>query len=621
MVKRFYIFIFVFILSISFIAATNCNISAIDYTQGDSTTSSMICTGSNTNGTITVLAGNYVSLDSYSINGNGIDTKNFQISLNPPTTPGSYNSYIFFNDGLNIPINITIPSNTPQTGDLIVFPTSKVVTVQQGYEKTQNILITVPSNYPESVTIQSVDFNPGTETILFGDLNLGQIAPGQSVSIPIIFSGIDAQVGTYSTSLSVFAIGSSGQISIPNVNLQLQVTAGVSPVTNGTFSTRPSCSLTATTLNLNETQTFTCSNVVNNLKVSVKSNEYLEGLSADLASGIYTYRFRPIKFGVTDFVADFTYQESAIFIPFRAEVIISSSGSANYDKSLKLAYDKEIQNIKAGEEVIVQIVDNVSNSLVDNPELYINSRQINNTGKSFYFTFDSGVDYEIRAISQGYNDYVGTFRLEEQEINLFITPEKLEYYVNEEINVTVRPNNVSLKLDGTIVFPGKVILGKIGNMTLLVEKEGYETMQYNFSVINLVSYTQMTPELKKWGKNVAVDLLLEQEANWEVFFQEWDAKNNYYKTGKTIASGSGDEVSFKIPEEGMIIIKTEGQSIIEQNLVTEGGWSKFKAWFTNHLLLGIVLVILTIVIIYFLFIRSPTKSSGPMFETTPQIGD
>ena len=107
--------------------------------------------------------------------------------------------------------------------------------------KTQNIIITVPSNYPSSITIQAVNFNPGTETILFGDLNLGLVQPGQSVQIPVVFSGKNAQTGVYQTDLNILAINSSGQVNLPKISLSLQITAGITPATNETFFQRPTC--------------------------------------------------------------------------------------------------------------------------------------------------------------------------------------------------------------------------------------------------------------------------------------------------------------------------------------------------------------------------------------------
>jgi len=78
----------------------------------------------------------------------------FTINSNAP--PGTYQGSASF-DSNNLPISVLVQNNTNVTevpSDILVFPTNKVVTVQQGSSKSQNILVTVPSTYPRLITFQ-----------------------------------------------------------------------------------------------------------------------------------------------------------------------------------------------------------------------------------------------------------------------------------------------------------------------------------------------------------------------------------------------------------------------------------------------------------------------------------
>ena len=314
--------VFGIVLILAFIslssASTFCDTSSLSASwQFGQTPPTRTFTCSNNGGSSISLtpSGSYISISPTSLAPN--ISQLFTVSFDSNTPSGIITRSVTFSDSstpISLTLNVTSAPVTQQ-GDILIFPTSKVITVQQGQEKTQNILVTVPSSYPRTIVIHSVDFNPGTEPIKFGDLNLGQVPPGQSIQIPILFSAKDAQTGTYQTNLNIFATDSEGQINLPTISLQMQVSAGVTPVTNDTFSTRPSCSVSAVNMNINGTYTLTCSGVSNNLEVNPQYNEFLIGKAVDLTSGIYTYTFSPVKFGNTKFIATFSYKGSPVFQP------------------------------------------------------------------------------------------------------------------------------------------------------------------------------------------------------------------------------------------------------------------------------------------------------------------
>lgn len=605
------ILILILFLSLSFLSATTCNQTI--FSLDGSSQKTIQCIGGNVNRTINVYAGSYVSTDSSTINGNGVDTKTFVLTFSPPTTMGIYNSYVLFDDGLNIPITFTIEE--PYTGDIIVFPTSKVVTVQQGSEKTQNILVTVPQTYPRTITIQSVDFNPGTETILFGDLNLGQVAPGNTIQIPIIFSGKDAQVGTYQTNLNIFATDSEGQVTLPSINLQLQVSAGVSPVTNSTFSTKPSCSLSSTDMHLNETYTFTCSNVVQNLEVNPQYSEFFEGISVDLSGGIYTYKFKTTKYGNCNFIATFSYKGSPIFSPFLDEVRIKSTGSSTPGTNLKFLFTPKLSDLGSGEETIIQIVDNKTGSLVDSPSLYINAVKQNTTDKAFKFSFSSGKNYEMRGTSPGYNDLVQKINISSTPTKITVSPSRTFYFVGDKINITTEPIDCAVSVNGVIITYKEYTFGIDGNFTIKATKSGYREGNLTILVKKNVEYQTMTPEYSKWKKGSEVIMELTENSNWVVQFEEEYEENDQklYRAPIQLTSGATKRVEFKIEEYGRYVVKSNDLEVVSKVVTKESVWYNPLSWvWVKNLGWWWILIIGGIVLVIFYFNNSGEKPKGEL---------
>lgn len=459
--------------------------------------------------------------------------------------------YLFYGTGS---AEVRILSDYVPPTDLIVFPTSKVVTVKQGSSKTQNILITVPASYPRPVTIQSVDFNPGTETILFGDLNLGKVQPGNSIQIPIVFSGEDAQTGTYQTQLSIFATDSEGQVPLPQISLTLQVTAGVSPVTGDTFSTPPTCSLSATTLNLNNTYSFTCSGVVSNLDIDIPSSEYWVGKSVEESSGIYRYTFMPIKYGETEFKADFKYNGASIFTPFKQEIRISSAGSVVEGTTLKLIFTPKLDQSTGEEEsFLIQLVDNKTGSLVTNPIILVDALEINKTGEySFEYGFLPNKDYEIRGKAPGYEDIVKTINIKPQKIEIRISPGVGD--TSTMFNVTTSVKNATIKIgeDSYSDSYYGVLPGGIVKITAI--KDGYKTEVINFTVSDKPRIVSFSGELKR---RVQQNYTLNKNASWIVYYK----KNLDTPDKIELAKGNGILIQFTPSKKGVYVIEADGLNI------------------------------------------------------------
>ena len=523
------------------------------------------------------------------------------ISLKPNVPEGNYIGSINYNEGMT-PIGINIEANETEIfdTDIMVFPTSKVVTVKQGSEKTQNIIITVPDNYPRSITIQSVDFNPGTETILFGDLNLGQIVPGGSVQIPITFSGVDAQTGSYYTQLSVFATDSEGQVKLPSISLTLQVTAGVTPVTGDTFSTAPNCALSATALNLNNTYTFTCSGVVSNLEINIPSSEFYIGKNVEISSGIYRYDFMPTQYGLTSFNADFRYNGASIFTPFNQELRISSAGSLVAGTDLKFLFTPKLDAVTGEEEsFLIQLADNKTGSLVEGPRLFIDATEINRTGSfSFEFDFESNKDYELRGKATGYEDIVDTINIKPDKIEIRMTPATGD--TSTMFNITTSVENATLTIQDKeyIDFYYGALPG--GSVEIKARKDGYKTEIVNFTIDDRPKILSFGAEFEK-GKEQ--NFTISKEGDWVVYYRKtMDA------TERTeYARGTGSLVKFTPEKNGAYVVEVDG---IHVGTFEAPGFSFSNKWWFAPAWVWIILGIVLCIIIFIVIARN-SQSNDP----------
>lgn len=547
-----------FLMGLSLVSAVTCtesgsSLTAISKTinEGQTISSQNLVCSNTLNQTITATRlGAFFQLSSSSGNApfniDALGSKTITLDYSS-LTQGSYQGYISFSDGSSIPINVVV--NKVSQTDILVFPTSKVLTVKQGDEKTQNILISVASSYPRVITIQSLDFNPGTETIKFGDLNLGQIAPGQSISIPIIFTGKEAQVGTYQTNLKIFATDSSGQIDLPTINLQLQVTQGVTPVTNNTFSVKPNCALSASTMNLNTTQKLTCSNVDFNIRVNPLYNEFFEGLGSETIGGIYTYNFKPVKYGNTNFKARFTSLDgSPLFSEFSQEVVISSSGATLPGSELGFIFTPSLSKAKSGDFVVIQLVDTKTNSTVANPEVLIDAIPLVQNNSIFKFNFLAQKTYNIRGKSPGYTDLVKDISLSSIPMTMNITPETGDSLTT--FTITTSAENASLLIDGVKVSNPYIGFLTAGNHELLGSKEGYIDITRNITIEQGLSVSG------DFIQNTLNILSLTKNASYEIIYYSKDINEN-----ETIVKGYGNKIQITPEKAGTYLLITDGKTL------------------------------------------------------------
>jgi len=609
-----YVIIFLMLLlTLNFISAsTSCSKSLINLSSSN-LQDSMICLneGNNTVNLVSSLSSIFISPSSISPGNN----PTINLIASSGTAPGNYQGQITFSDSSTaVPLYLIIHDpNANIDSDIIVFPTSKIVNVQQEKEKTQNILIDVPSNYPRIVTIKSVTLEPEVDTIKFGDLNLGQISPGNSIQIPIVFTGVDAQTGSYSTILKILATDLEGQVILPQVSLTVQVTAGVSPVTEETFSTSPTCSLSSSTFTLNTTYSFTCQNTVSNLEISIPSNEYYIGKKVEVTQNIYRYDFTPIKYGNTFFKSEFRYKGASIFEPFSQEIKISSTGTSVPGTSLKIIFTPSLESLQDGEKVLIQLADNKTGSLVSEPKVWVNAKELNGTGETFETSFVAETDYEIRGKSPGYDDITETVRISPKPISIILNPASGDTNTIFSINTSIE--NATLFINDAVVenpYSG-TLSGGIN--VIKAVKKGYTPASINLTISNLIRIISGGENFKK---DVLQTFILNQNASYKVYYQ-----NSIDATKIDLLTfGDGLKIDFTPDAKGFYRIEANGVQLGPFYEI-KGFSFKNKWWFMPAWAWILIIFIIIILVIIVISIRraNTAESPGPSMVMPVGTGD
>lgn len=285
-------------------ALVDCDPSTIstEYYQGARSSKIIECTN-NYNSSVQITKSGDFQIDQSSLNSG--ETKQINITFNPDSDEGLYYGKIKFNDTDEVLIFYSVEKQTSTSQ--ISFPTSKTINVQQGSDYDKKVTLIVPSSYPNSINIQNIEFSEENNIISFGDIETGVLNPGDVKDIPIKIHSTDAQVGEYPSISIIVRYDDDGLIKTVSSVINIIVTSNLNPTTNETFNTAPSCSISSSVMNVNETYQFTCSNVQKNLDINPQYNEYFEGINTILNGNIYTYYFKALKFGNTEFVATFGY--------------------------------------------------------------------------------------------------------------------------------------------------------------------------------------------------------------------------------------------------------------------------------------------------------------------------
>jgi hypothetical protein len=582
--------IFGVILFISVATAISCNKNISNsWIQGQAPPTEQISCLSQSNQTNQVFySGSHFSVIPNSILPN--QTTNLQVIYNDGISSGNYTGWIFFSDGTSVSMSYNITPTQQQTGCQInPSLVSYTQSIQQGTQIPLPKITFSPISCngeliltPSSVSVQGGIITPvGQKPVFISSV----VSDG--IFLNIDTTGLNTQ--TYTSYLNINAFQKTFQIPFTII-----VTSGTSPNSNFSIDNLPKCSLTSTVLNLNGTYSLVCTSILPDITIFPESdNEYIIGKNVETTSNQYSWIFSAKKYGNTIIKAKFFFRNAPVGDEFKQEVKISSSGLAIPGTNLRIAFTPSFEQIMPKKNVILQIVDNKTGSLVNNPEIYIDAVQLISIGYSFNYSFDLGRNYSIRARSPGYEDLVDIISVTAKELNFSISPESGD---SSTVFSVSELNNATLYLDGTeIQNPYSNVL-TAGNHTIKAKKDGYIEKEINLLVEESLTFSNAGT----FEKGVRQTLTLNKNVSWEVVRQETPDGEKI-----NIVSGTGSIVDFNPDKAGIYTIQYGDKSVLIGEIKSWNG-KIFKIhwiWWT----IGIILVI-----IFIIYIRKRRATTGDL---------
>jgi hypothetical protein len=528
-------------------AAISCDRSKLLLTN-ISQSDSMICSSTDVN-PVQVGASGYFSISPTVINPNVSTT--FTINLLSNAPQGYSPGLISFDAQHYVPVNVTIPIQAVQNNpsDCQINPSliSYTQSIQQGTKIPLPKITFNPINCngnlilsASSVSIQGGIVTPEGQK----PISLSQVM-SDGIALNIDTTGLSSQ--TYSSALTITAFQKTHTIPFTII-----VTTGTTPAGNFSLTSLPSCSLTSNILNLNSTYSLVCNNIQPDIKIVPKvETDFIIGTGVDSTANQYVWYFVPKSFGNTNIKAEFLYKDAPVGTPFNQEVKISSSGLATPGTNLEVLFTPSLDIAKANTEIIMQVIDNKTNSLVQNTMAYLDAKPLNKTGESYAIYLDVDKNYSLRVQGNGYNDLVRSIKLNSQPLLLSISPligDSLTLF-----NISTNAFNATIIIDEVKVNNPYYSQLSEGNHSIKAFKEGYfpiETFLYVDPALSAI----ISSEFKK---GVTQLITLTRNTSWIVNYQKEleDTKIN-------ILSGAGKDISFIPDKNGIYTLETDLGNII-----------------------------------------------------------
>lgn len=502
-----------------------------------------------------------------------------RINFNTNTPVGNYTGHVTLGE-VTIPISLNVtPIPQPTTGcQLNPSIIAYTQTVQQGTNFELPKITFNPTNCIGDLSITSSYVSGGITTTQGQKPTYIKSASSTDVLLGVNTEGLSSL--TYTSKLTVVAFGKT----FPDVStITIIVTGGTNP--QGTFSANnmPVCSLSSNTFNINSSYNLVCTNLIPDVTIEpIVDSDYIKGLSLDTSQTQFVWSFSPKKFGNTKIKAQFKYLGVPVGEVFEQEIKIQSSSGAVPGTELYIEFTPAQDKIKNNEEVILQVLDNKSRSLVENPELYINSLLVENkTGKSFRYKFETGKNYNIRAVVPGYSDLAFTFTPTEKPIAITISPDKGNARTMFNISTDV---NATIYIDGVLqnTFYYGTLTGSEHNITAY--KEGY-TDTNRILKVDPVTEFFTTGEFKK---GVLQSIGLSKNATWTVYYQKNSASSKEIYNSLT---GTGSKIEFEPSKSGIYTVETDDGSVFTREIAGTNWNAKwwFMAWYWWIIIVALVI--------------------------------
>ena len=601
------------LVSVNFVfAATYCDLGVIDkaWNSGAEVNSITFTCSNNHNDTAVELskAGNYFSISpSFPYSLQSGDSQLFTVNFDSDAPANPYFGYISFDDGhQNINVNLNVQEENE------IYPSACQIRpsigeynqdYQQGAQVTETITFD-PQNCVGDIIISGVNVQGG---VVDSNGKRKPVSKGMITSDEInviidteglpskTYDGIKLTFNAYGTQHTIrFKIGVTGS-------------AGGS----GTFDINnlPTCSLTNNILLLNNSYSMICTNIASDVTINpLIDNEYIIGTNFEQSDTQFIWYFKPLKQGNTLIKAQFKYLGVSVGEDYSQDVKIQSTGYSIEGTDLDLKFTPDLNLAIIGEEVLVQVVDNKTQSLVQSPRIWVDAVEINGT-ETFNFIFETDKEYEFRASVAGYNDLLQTISISNKIIGININPTSGD--INTYFNISTSVENATLEINNVSYSNPYYGTIPVGLNLLKVSKEGYNSNYLNLTIQDYIRATKVGDI--EFKKRVEQNFTLTGEPLvWIVYYQK-----NVDEDQEEYARGNGNIVSFIPKKSGIYKINADG--VYVQNGVYEvKGFSFRDKWWFMPLWGWIILTIFIMGMVLFIVVRirgGGGSSMTPGFKT------
>ncbi|MEK6881299.1 MAG: hypothetical protein AABY22_16880 [Nanoarchaeota archaeon] len=558
----------------SFISATDVTLSpssiSSTLTQGQSTQVTIGYTAnnpSNNSDSVSVSLNNapsFVSVNSNLINipANSQISGNLIFSISPTTlNPAQTYSSIMSVGNTNLPSTIIV--NPDLTGQCRIYipPTTSSKTLASGETATQSIQVTV-SQYC-STPLQVTTNQPQMTKPISWNSMTGQVNPAQSLSMIITYDTTNVQKGTYADTIVISGIDGAEKFYTLSIPLSLTVSTSISPVTNGSFSYFPVCSVSGSELSLNSSYKLSCTDIPVNLKISPQiDTNFIEGINVEEIGNTYTYFFKPKSVGNTEIFANFLFGTANIGNPFKQALKIFQGNTVISGANMSFRFAPELYQAQENENIIVRVIDTATGNILSDAKILLDLSEVNNDSISL----QSGKNYEIRASNYGYPDLVQSISLVSKPIEFNLSA---SYKKNDILDFTTNPTGAIISLnDGVITLPFTIT--EAGKFNITASLNGYSTTTKEIFVDDTILIIYQTPpEQVKKGGNVALQ-----------FDKESILRAEYYNSKKQIWETiipekiTQTEITFETAKDGNYQIYSD-EVKVKEYLIGEAGVLKW----------------------------------------------
>lgn len=508
-----------------------------------------------------------------------------------PTTPAnSYTGTLFL---ASQPITTTFTVQAPQpTGTCKVYtlpiPLSK--SLESGTTTSQSIDVYVSKYCTSAINVRTNQ--PQMQKPIKFDAVSGIVEPAGKFTVIVNYDTNDVQRGTYNDNIVISGVDDSENEYNLNIPISVTVTNSISPVSNGSFSTLPSCSLSSNIFNLNQTYKLICNNIDANIQIQpIVDPSLVTGAPpyVEETSGSYTYTMRPLIIGSTNIKASFLYKNAPIG-QFSQDIKIGAGNVPLSGNIMQFKFYPEL--FESTGDVLVRVIDNATGNILYDAKILLDGEMVDNNT----IHLEQNKEYELTSSNSGYSDLVKKIALTPRPINFTLNS---NYYVGDSLDFQTSPANATILLDDVIItLPYKI--DTTGVHKVSASLLGFTLTTKNISISENARIIDSTPSDKVGLGDELFATVTRNDSNLRIMFRK-DATSSPEIVNQTI----GSTIKYEVKDGGTYDIYADGNILKSYVIDARPFWKTWWFW-TFGVLAVIVLIVL------FLSRDPDTSQASPM---------